>query len=67
MAQSAFTQLKTAMASAPLLALPDFSKEFTIEADASQSGIGAVLSQCGRPVAYFSKAISPQALVVISL
>ena len=48
------------MASAPLLALPNFSKEFTIEADASQSGIGAVFSQCGKPMAYFSKALSPK-------
>ena len=50
--------LKFAMVIAPMLALPNFSIEFTIEVDTSNTGIGAVLSQCGRPMVYFSKALS---------
>ena len=53
-AQKAFEQLKRAMVSAPVLELPDFSKPFTIEADASDLGIGAVLSQDKKTIAYLS-------------
>ena len=53
-----FETLKLAMTSTPVLALPNFSEEFVIETDASSLGIGAVLSQNGRPIAYLSKAIS---------
>ena len=45
------------MASTPVLRLPDFNKQFTIESDACNSGIGAVLTQEGQPLAYFSKAL----------
>jgi hypothetical protein len=50
------------MTSAHVLALPNFNIPFTIEIDASRSGIGAVLIQLGRPVAFYSQALGPKAL-----
>ena len=45
-----------------MLSLPDFSKPFQIETDASKRGVGGVLSQkVGKhfqPVAYFSRHLS---------
>lgn len=59
-AQLAFEQLKMVMTQAPVLALPSFSKEFTIETDASGTGWSAVLQQDGHPIAYLSKSLSPR-------
>ena len=42
------------MVSVPVLALPDFTKPFMIEADASRIGLGAVLMQDQKPIAYYS-------------
>ena len=58
--ETAFQVLKQQLVEAPILALPDFSKTFIVETDASDKGIGAVLQQGGHPIAYMSKALSPR-------
>ncbi|GMI80080.1 hypothetical protein HRI_001677300 [Hibiscus trionum] len=53
------------MCKALVLALPDFSKPFCLETNASSKGMGAILSQGGGPYAYLSK--SPNTVTFLSL
>ncbi|KAJ0568387.1 putative nucleotidyltransferase, Ribonuclease H [Helianthus annuus] len=58
--EDAFVRLKTLLSSTSVLRLPDFSKLFTIEKDASGTGVGDVLSQDKQPIAFYSHKLSPR-------
>lgn len=59
-ADAAFTALKTAITTAPVLTLPDFNRPFIVECSASTHGFGAVLLQDQHPVAFFSRPAAPR-------
>jgi hypothetical protein len=61
-AEMAFERLNEACSQPPCLGLPDFSKTFVVECDASGYGIGTVLMQEGRPLAFYSQALKGKAL-----
>ena len=64
--QSAFEILRTRLTTSPILAYPDFTTEFQIFTDASNYGIGAILSQIqdGKEVviSYKSRHLKPSEL-----
>ena len=58
------TSLKKAISGDPILRVPDFSKTFILQTDASENGLGAVLTQdfegVRHPVAFASKKLLPR-------
>lgn len=60
--QQAFTKLKSALVSSPVLKLPNFDSSFLVQTDASDVGLGAVLLQdedgVRLPVMYASRKLS---------
>ena len=57
--QESFEQLKEKLTSSPILVLPDIWKDFVIYCDASRQGLGGVLMQDGKVVAYASRQLRP--------
>ena len=55
------------MTIASILVLSGFEAIFVVESDDSNTSIGVVLSQNGRPIAYFSKTLAPQTSNSISI
>eukprot|EP00731_Ephydatia_muelleri_P001970 Em0001g1970a len=63
--EQAFKSLKGCLCSDPVLRSPNFEKQFILQTDASNRGIGAVLNQCDEegqehPVAYYSRKLLPR-------
>ncbi|WVZ52135.1 hypothetical protein U9M48_003223 [Paspalum notatum var. saurae] len=53
--QAAFDELKKRLTTAPVLTLPDQQKKFIVYCDASRDGLGCVLMQEGKVIAYASR------------
>jgi Reverse transcriptase (RNA-dependent DNA polymerase)/RNase H-like domain found in reverse transcriptase/Integrase zinc binding domain/Chromo (CHRromatin Organisation MOdifier) domain len=60
--QQAFDDIKWSLTHAPVLAAPVLGRPFTIVCDASQRGVGALLLQDDRPIAYESRKLTPAEL-----
>jgi hypothetical protein len=53
--EKSFQELKKRLTIAPVLTLPDIKKDIVVYCDASKQGLGCVLMQEGKVVAYVSR------------
>ena len=56
--QKAFDTMKRIISREVLLSYPNFSKPFVIHTDASNTQLGAVISQDNRPIAFYSRKLN---------
>ena len=63
-ASFSFQSLKDALSTAPVLHLPNFSKPFIVDCDASGTGFGAVLHQGDGTLAFYSRPFAARHLKV---
>ena len=54
----AFRNIKNIISREVMLAYPDFTKPFVIHTDASHYQLGAVISQDGKPIAFYSRKLN---------
>ncbi len=57
--RKSFRDAKKIICRETMLAFPDFSKTFVIHTDASHMQLGAVISQDGKPIAFYSRKLNP--------
>ena len=57
--QKAFDTIKKIVSRETLLAYPNFNKTFEIHTDASKTQLGSVISQEGKPIAFYSRKLNP--------
>ena len=57
--QQAFEKVKATIAKDVTLAYPDYSQEFEIHTDSSKFQLGSIITQNNRPLAFFSRKLSP--------
>jgi hypothetical protein len=58
--QEAFDTMKKIISREVLLAYTDFNDEFVIHTDASHTQLRAVISQKGKPIAFYSRKLKPK-------
>ena len=56
--ESAFQEVKQMVSKSTMLTYPDWTKPFDIHTDASDYQLGAVISQEGKPIAFFSRKLN---------
>ena len=56
--QEAFEMVKTRISNEAMLAHADFSKPFDVHMDSSDYQLGGIVSQEGKPIAFFSKKLN---------
>ena len=56
---NSFKEMKRLMAREKLLAFPNFNKPFVIHTDTSKTQLGSVISQEGKPIAFYSHKLNP--------